>query len=130
MDINGAFPSDYLKAADIPPGRQIGVTIQSVEIEQIGKNKESRPIVYFQGKDKGLVLNKTNAKKITAIVGSPETANWSGRQIALYRTTVEFSGEQVEAIRVDYPTQGKQPEPPPPVSAPDVAWDDSEDWPF
>ena len=61
MDINSAFPSNYLKAADLRGGR-VTVAIDSVVIENIGD--EDKPIVYFQGKEKGLVLNKTNANMV------------------------------------------------------------------
>lgn len=103
MNIDAAFPSDYLKASDIPQGRRATVVIENVTIENIGKTKDQRPVVYFQGKEKGLVLNKTNARMISAITGSGETEHWRGRQIALYSTIVEYQGKPVPALRVDYP---------------------------
>jgi len=101
MKIGSAFPSDYLKAADIPQGRRVTVTIENVTIEKLGEDQ--RPVVYFQGKDKGLVLNKTNANMICEIANSDETDNWTGVQIALYSTKVDFQGRRVDALRVDYP---------------------------
>lgn len=103
MNINSAFPSDYLKAADIPQGRRVTVTIESVSIEKLGEDQ--RPVVYFKNKDKGLVLNKTNANMIIEIVGSEETEDWTGVQITLYSTKVDFQGRRVEALRVDHPAQ-------------------------
>jgi len=38
MRIDSAFPSDYLKAADLE-GKQVIHTIESVKIEEIGKTK-------------------------------------------------------------------------------------------
>ena len=103
MKIMGAFPSDYLKAADIPNGRRVTVTIESVSIEKIGNSEDQRPVVYFQGKQKGLCLNKTNANQIIEIAKSDETDDWTGVQIALYSTKVDFQGRRVDALRVDYP---------------------------
>lgn len=106
-NINDAFPSKYIKASDLRGG-QPTVTIDHVAFEQVGRERESKPVVYFRGKEKGLVLNKTNANKITSLLGTAETEAWEGRQIRLYGTEVEFGGETVEGIRV------KAAAPPPP----------------
>ena len=100
MNINSAFPSNYLKAADLRGGR-VTVVIDSVAIENIGD--EDKPIVYFQGKEKGLVLNKTNANMIAEIAKSEETDNWHDVRVTLYSCKVDFQGRRVDAIRVDYP---------------------------
>ena len=106
MNINSAFPSNYLKASDLGESQPV-VTIDRVTVEPVGRDKEMKPVVYFQGKTKGIVLNKTNSKKIAEIAESQETEDWTGVQIKLYATEVEFSGEQVEAIRIKAPKQAK-----------------------
>lgn len=123
MKIGASFPSDYLKAAHIPDGRRIIVTIENVQIQKI--QKDTRPVVYFQGKDKGLVLNKTNANKITEIAGTDETDNWRGVQIALFSTMVDYQGKPVAAIRVDYPNGLSRPSQPQRFAArPQPGWTD------
>lgn len=115
MNINGAFPSAYLKAADLG-GQRRAVTIDRVAMETIGD--EHKPVVYFEGKDKGLVLNKTNASMIVEITGAEETDQWSGTAIVLYPTKTDFQGKRVDAIRIDYPqkkTAAKKVAPAPPV---------------
>ena len=109
MKIGGAFPSTYLKAADLGSSRPV-VTIDRVELEDIGG--EQKPILYFKGKDKGLVLNKTNANAITGMTGTDETDNWKGQRVALYVTKVDFQGKRVDAIRIEDPPNGR-PAPPP-----------------
>jgi hypothetical protein len=99
MNIDNAFPSNYLKASDLGESQPV-VTIDRIEIEAIGRNKEMKPVVYFRGKDKGVVLNKTNARKIAELVGSKDTEDWAGCQIRIFATQTEFSGEMVECIRV------------------------------
>lgn len=99
MNIESAFPSHYLKASDLGDKSPV-VTIDRIEVEPIGRDKEMKPILYFQGKDKGLVLNKTNAKKIAELTGSKDTDDWAGCQIRIYATETEFGGETVECIRV------------------------------
>ena len=51
MRISGAFPSPYLKAADLQ-GRRVPVKILRVEMQDFGD--EAKPVVYFEGKSKGL----------------------------------------------------------------------------
>ncbi len=99
MNIDSAFPSTYLKASDLGDQMPV-VTIDRVEVEPVGRDKEMKPVVYFKGKEKGVVLNKTNSRKIAELTGSKDTDDWTGCQIRLYATETEFGGEMVECIRV------------------------------
>ena len=54
MRISAAFPSNYIKAADLQ-GRNVKVKIDRIEMEEVGG--EPKPSLYFLGKDKGMVLN-------------------------------------------------------------------------
>ncbi len=98
MNIDSAFPSKYLKASDLEGG-EVTVSMSTVEMQEVGQNKEIQPVLYFQGKDKGLVLNKTNAGVITNAYGA-ETSTWSGKTITIYPTTTEFAGKAVPCLRV------------------------------
>jgi hypothetical protein len=121
MDINGAFPSTYLKAADLA-GRRALVTISHVKLEDV--SDDHKPVLYFVGKDKGLVLNKTNANMITEIVGSGETDQWKGKAIVLYVAKVDYQGRRVDGIRVDYPgvSVPAPPSPPAEVTVDDISF--------
>ncbi len=99
MNINDAFPSNYLKASDLGEAQPV-VTIDRVEVEPVGRGKEMKPVLYFTGKQKGMVLNKTNSKKIAEIASSPDTDDWHGVAVKLFATEVDFQGETVEAIRI------------------------------
>lgn len=126
MNIDSAFPSHYLKASDLGDKSPI-VTIDRVEVEPIGRDKEIKPVLYFQGKDKGVVLNKTNAKKIAELTGSKDTEDWTGCQIRIFASTTEFSGETVECIRVKAAGVPAKPKPkaePEPVPVADLEDDE------
>lgn len=118
-NINEAFPSKYLKASDLQ-GREVIVTMDRVDFEPVGQKKEMKAVLYFQGKDKGLVMNKTNANKITEITGSALTEEWRGQRIRLYPSETQFGGDMVDCIRIK-PLNGSAmrmtklaPPPPPP----------------
>jgi hypothetical protein len=55
--------------------------------------------VSFAGKEKKLLLNKTNANAIAAAYGDEETA-WGGKELTLYPATTEYKGATVPCIRV------------------------------
>lgn len=69
-------------------------------IEEIGPQKDRKPVIHFEDLDKGFVCNKTNANTIAKVTGSREFETWTGKAIHLYRAEVEFQGEMVESIRV------------------------------
>jgi hypothetical protein len=123
MELSEAFPSNFLQATDLK-NRNITVTIARYDREEIGRDKRIKPILYFHGARKGLVLNKTNARAIANSYGT-NLDKWIGRQIILYPRMVDFGGEEVLAIRVRIPQAGASlqrtaaPPPPPAVEEPD-----------
>lgn len=100
MNINEAFPSKYLKAPDLNGGSPT-VTISHVALEEVGDG-ERKPCVYFVGKEKGVVLNKTNATNISEVYG-PDTDDWTGKKVTLFTAWVDFNGRSVESIRIRKP---------------------------
>lgn len=126
MNINSAFPSTYIKASDLE-GRSVNVTIREVKSEQIGRDRDTKPVLYFDGKTKGMVLNKTNARKIASLVGSADTEDWTGAQIAIFPTETEFAGETVDCIRIKAAHAARRAAPPPPPPPPEPDSNDGGD---
>jgi len=100
LSINDLYPSKYIKSADIGETDMI-LTINRVEFEDFGfgESKETKPVLYFDETDKGLVLNVTNANTIASLYGD-KIDNWTGKRIALFPTEVSFQGRQVMGTRV------------------------------
>src|SRR3990167_1094296 len=109
MKATDVFPSKYLRAADLD-GHEPIVTVDHVEVETLGD--ERKPVVYFVGKEKCLVLNKTNFSAITDISGQDDTDNWRGVKVKLITARVEYQGKRVPAIRIEEPTAPRRPAPP------------------
>ena len=119
-NIADAFPSKYLKASDLQ-GMEPIVTIDRVEFEPVGKDKQMKAVLYFVGKEKGLILNKTNANKITELLQSGITEEWHSQRIRLFSTETQFGGDMVDCIRVKAVSpkgQASKPAPPPPPRKP------------
>lgn len=107
MNVNELYSSDsnWLKAEHLPAGREIPVSISGTEITELDGKKKM--VLKFQGKEKGLVLNKTNAMTIAHVYG-PDANTWIGKGILLFTTRVDYAGQMVDAIRVRVPLQAAQ----------------------
>ena len=106
MNINEVYTSssNFLRADDLQ-GKTVSLRVADVgqHIFNKGEKDEKTQIVLsFDGKEKKLGLNVTNAKTIGDLLG-PETDNWMGKEIKIYPTTTDFAGEQVACIRVVVP---------------------------
>jgi hypothetical protein len=97
MKSSDAFPSKYISAADLQ-GKDAVVKITHVAPDEIGGKQKF--ICYFAGKQKGLVLNKTNWNNIVKISGCDDTDDWTGVEVCLFETMVDFQGESVPAVRI------------------------------
>ena len=124
MKISNAFPSNYLKAADLN-GKAVRVTIDSVTMEKLGDDQKA--ILHFVGKDKSLVLNKTNVNRIIEATGTDETDDWAGWSVVLYACKVDFQGKRVDALRID--DRPGATKPPASRKVPEVVVEDFEDVP-
>jgi hypothetical protein len=100
MLISNAFPSEFLRAVDLR-GKQVRATIDRVEMREVGD--DHKPCAFFIGKERGLILNKTNSTTIADAYGD-DTDEWPGQEIVLFEATVQFQGKVVKAIRVRIPT--------------------------
>lgn len=99
-NIDDLYPSNYVRSEDLK-GRRHTLTIDRVIVEDVG-DEHSKPVVYFRGAKKGLVLNKTNALMLADAYGK-NTDAWSGQPLELYVTRVNYQGRMVDGIRVDVP---------------------------
>ena len=95
---------DYIGAYALPDGNDLTLTIDHVVKENVTGNngkKEMCMVAYFKEKEyKPMILNRTNAKSITALAGSPYIEKWQGQRITLYATTTRLGGDTVECLRI------------------------------
>ncbi len=117
MKVSEMFPSKYVRAVDLPAGRDVLTTIDSIDMVQIEGEDDLKPCVYFRGAKKGLVLNKTNALVLAQAYGDDSTA-WLYKPVALFATTTQFGGKLVPCVRLRVPPPPAPPVPAPPPAAP------------
>ena len=119
LDYRSLYDSEYIGHWDLE-GRDVVVTIEKVsggELVGNGGRKSRKPILYFAGKQKGMVCNKTNGRTIASLYG-PKVESWAGKRITLFTSTARdpSSGSEVECIRVR-PQVPPPPKPAEPKSA-------------
>lgn len=100
--------SKYLKAEDLPEGAEVRLTIDRVEIETLehgdGRKDRDAAVLYFKNKERGLVLNYVNGKRLTDAYGE-ESDNCIGQVVLLYRDTTQFKGQTVPCLRLRIPVE-------------------------
>jgi len=104
--VSELFPSKWLKAEDLQ-GHEVGCQIKNLDLVKFEEGV--KPALYFSGKDKALLLNLTNTRRIAHAHGD-DTDDWVGREIILYPDTTEFNGRTVDCIRVRIPSTTPAPD--------------------
>ena len=77
------------------PRHRIG-KVAPVELKEKDGSTKRKFVVYFEGVEKALVLNKTNAQKLAAAFGK-DYSKWIGMEVELY---AEMTGLGKEGVRV------------------------------
>ena len=93
---------NYLGAYAFNPGEEKIVTIDYVAQEEIvgADGRSDRCIVAHLVEEKPLILNKTNCKAITKLLGTPYIEEWAGARIVLQVQRVKAFGDDTDAVRI------------------------------
>ena len=107
MDYKLGFKGQYVAAVELG-NAQPTLTISRVVIEKIesmqkdddgaGKTRD-RLVAYFQGEERGWVVNRTNAECMVAMWGR-ETDKWVGHKVTIFATQVRVGPKMELGIRV------------------------------
>ncbi len=98
--VSESFSGQWMSAIDV--GRSMKAVILEVTEETIGQGSERKTklVVWFKGKEKGLILNKTNGRVLAELYGD-ETDDWKDHRVVLMSQKVEYQGKRVDGIRID-----------------------------
>jgi hypothetical protein len=111
VTLNDAFPSKYLKAADLADGPVVA-TIKLAELEKVkGFDGKETPkvVVYFAKKLKPLILNRTNFEAICDICGSYDSEDFPGTKAEVFAQKVSGPNGIVDGVRIRAPGAGEKP---------------------
>jgi hypothetical protein len=102
FSVKNEFPSRFLKGEEIT-GKEVPVTIREVRRENVfspQKNKkEAVLVVYFQGKEKGVILKKQRALDLKTLSGSDDTDGWIGQTFRMFTEKKKTGEGVVDVIR-------------------------------
>jgi len=129
MKVSDAFPSKYLKGKDLKnpdgtPKPPAIVTIRKVEYETF-QNGEGSHVMFFQGKNKGLILKKTKALLIEDSYGD-EMDTWAGKPLVLSSGSVMYQGNRYDTVEITVPQGPVRPAPAPQTYTPPVTFQDQQ----
>jgi len=97
---------DYFGSHDLMTNEgeygQITVTIESVSQEKVkgADGKDSLCIVAKTKETKPIILNRTNCKTITKVLGTPIIERWAGNKVIIGVDKIKAFGETTDALRV------------------------------
>ena len=110
MNISEIYPSKYLRGADLG-GRAALVRITSIQLESFYDSEHKadvkKPVLFFDGKQKGLILSKTLAYKIAEILGSEFTDDWKGQTIVIYAERRLVFGHEKDVLMARAPAESE-----------------------
>ena len=97
-DFDDLYGSKYYSAANLhgeTPRHRIG-KVALAELKEKDGSTKRKFVAYFEGVEKALVLNKTNAQKLATAFGK-DYSKWIGMEVELY---AEMTGLGKEGVRV------------------------------
>jgi hypothetical protein len=94
--------SAYLKKEDFPkPEIHTIEDVREEEVTAPGKKPKAKLILYFDGIDKGLVLNQANGDTLFEITGTDDPEQWFGTRVEVYNDhNVMYAGKKLGGIRL------------------------------
>lgn len=102
MNIDELFPSKYLRAADLQ-GRAVAVRIRDVVLVEFFDNETKsmtkKPVMYCEGKEKGIVLSKSLSFQIADILHSKNTGEWIDHEVVLFSELRLVFGVEKEVLK-------------------------------
>ncbi len=99
MRANKAFPSKYLKSADVKEKPRIAV-ISHLAQETVGQGQDAKEkhVLHFEDQ-KPLVLNRTNWDTLEETFGDSD--DWPGQKVKIRCARTQYQGKATDGIRLE-----------------------------
>jgi hypothetical protein len=110
-DFDSLYGSKYLSVADLKdtePRLRIG-KVEVAELREKNGTTKRKYVIWFEGTEKGLVINKTNAKKLADAYGK-QPSKWIGQVVQLYAEDTTF-GKGIRVRPLRKPATPAEPDP-------------------
>jgi hypothetical protein len=110
-DFDELYGSKYFSVGDLKGGEprlKIG-KVEIAELREKNGTTKHKYVMLFEGVDKGLVINKTNALKLAEAYGK-QSSRWIGQTVQLYAEDTSF-GKGVRVRPLREPATPAEPDP-------------------
>ena len=110
-DFDDLYGSKYFSASDLKdsePRLKVG-KVEVAELREKNGTTKRKYIMLFEGVEKGLVINKTNARKLADAYGK-QSSKWIGQIVQLYSEDTSF-GKGVRVRPLRKPATPDEPDP-------------------
>jgi hypothetical protein len=104
--ISEIYTGQFVNAAELPMNRRLDAVIAAATAQTIGSGDQAsiKIVLDLKAHDgrpwpKQVVLNKTNAVMLAAVMGD-DTAAWTGQSIAVWREKTMYAGKLVDGLRM------------------------------
>ena len=107
---NRSYAGQYVTSVEIDRPltvRIASLTTETVESWQKGSKPKECLIMHFEGKDRGIVINKTNFKRLADLFGW-DTDDWVGQEVTIETAKVKAFGRIIDSIEIRKPNAGNE----------------------
>lgn len=108
MKISELYPRRYATGEDLK-GKAFTLAVARVVLEEMhpqpGAPAERKPVIYFDGTSKGIILGPALARQIAGLLGD-DTNDWTGKKVTIYPQSMTVAGTPRTAIRARAATNG------------------------
>lgn len=105
MDFRDLYAGKYLNTSDVKEKPFRG-TIVRAKAEEM-KDGKVKAVIYFEGRDRGLVLNGTRHDTLIQITGSANSEDWIGTKIDVRDGMTNYGGKPTGCIVISKPAVKK-----------------------
>jgi hypothetical protein len=97
----------YLKKEDVTPPQVWTITdVKEQTVTAPGKDPKDKVVLFFDGTQKGLVLNMANGDALYDMTAHDDPEEWIGQRVELYvDDNVNYAGKRVGGVRLRKPTK-------------------------
>jgi hypothetical protein len=95
----------YLKKDDVSPPQVWTITdVKEQTVTAPGKEPKDKLVLFFDGTQKGLVLNMTNGDALYDMTGQDDPEEWIGQRVELFvDDAVAYAGKRIGGVRLRKP---------------------------
>jgi hypothetical protein len=98
---------NYLKKDDVAPPQVWTITdVKEQSVTSPGKEPKDKLVLFFDGTQKGLVLNMANGDALYDMTGQEDPEEWIGQRVELFvDDNVAYAGKRVGGVRLRKPDE-------------------------